>query len=177
MFVLFCCGYRIVDFTHILQGYFIGSGAIMRLPHCQRSNPEGYGKISHANPLGSDDKTTTKQYGTMLIFHGKGFTKLQRFTALGMPYIYISNAHVFYYVNIDLFRFLALIYIERKQNITNLIFCEHIFCMKKIHAIYLLIYRQIKGEVETHDLQAINWIHVYHCDAERYSSIFHKWVI
>ena len=30
-------------FTHILQGYFTGTGAIIWLPQCQWSNPEGYG--------------------------------------------------------------------------------------------------------------------------------------
>ena len=29
-------------FTHILQGYFTGTGAITWLPQCQWSNPEGY---------------------------------------------------------------------------------------------------------------------------------------
>ena len=33
------CGSR---FTHILQGYFTGTGAIKWLPQCQWSNPEGY---------------------------------------------------------------------------------------------------------------------------------------
>ena len=32
-------------FTHILQGYFTGTGAIIWLPQCQWSNPEGYGLI------------------------------------------------------------------------------------------------------------------------------------
>ena len=29
--------------SHVLQGYFTGTGAILRLPQCQWSNPEGYG--------------------------------------------------------------------------------------------------------------------------------------
>ena len=33
----------LVNFTHILQGYFTGNGAIIGLPHCQWSNPEGHG--------------------------------------------------------------------------------------------------------------------------------------
>ena len=36
---VFCCGVLLVDFTHILQGYFTGTGAIMYLPQCQWSNP------------------------------------------------------------------------------------------------------------------------------------------
>ena len=33
-------------FIHIHQGYFVGTGAIVRLPQCQWSKPDGYGKIS-----------------------------------------------------------------------------------------------------------------------------------
>ena len=33
-------------FIHIHQGCFAGSGAIVRLPQCQWSKPDGYGKIS-----------------------------------------------------------------------------------------------------------------------------------
>ena len=32
-----------VSFTHISQGYFHGTGAIMWLPQCQGSDPEEYG--------------------------------------------------------------------------------------------------------------------------------------
>ena len=33
-------------FIHIHQGCFAGTGAIVRLPQCQSSKPDGYGKIS-----------------------------------------------------------------------------------------------------------------------------------
>ena len=33
-------------FIHIHQGCFAGTGAIVRLPQCQWSKPDGYGKIS-----------------------------------------------------------------------------------------------------------------------------------
>ena len=33
-------------FIHIHQGCFTGTGAIVRLPQCQWSKPDGYGKIS-----------------------------------------------------------------------------------------------------------------------------------
>ena len=33
-------------FIHIYQGCFAGNGAIVRLPQCQWSKPDGYGKIS-----------------------------------------------------------------------------------------------------------------------------------
>ena len=48
-YALFCCGYTIsfcwiyvVYLIHILQGCFTGTGAIIWLPQCQWSNPEGY---------------------------------------------------------------------------------------------------------------------------------------
>ena len=47
---LLCCGYAIVhnEFTRSIyhQGCFSGTGAIVRLPQCQWSKPDGYGKIS-----------------------------------------------------------------------------------------------------------------------------------
>ena len=47
-FVLLYCIYVIHvvprdSFTHILQGYFTGTGAIVWLPQCLWSNPEEYG--------------------------------------------------------------------------------------------------------------------------------------
>ena len=37
------CDLVFANFTHILQGYFTGAGAIVWLPQYQWSNPEGYG--------------------------------------------------------------------------------------------------------------------------------------
>ena len=50
---------------HICQGCFAGTGAIVRLPQCQWSKPDGYGKISQCI-------TTTKQNKakTVCIFLG-----------------------------------------------------------------------------------------------------------
>ena len=52
-------------FIHIHQGCFAGTGAIVRLPQCQWSKPDGYGKISQC-------KTTTKhsKAKTVCIFRG-----------------------------------------------------------------------------------------------------------
>ena len=52
-------------FIHIHQGCFAGTGAIVRLPQCQWSKPDGYGKISQCI-------TTTKHSKgkTMCIFLG-----------------------------------------------------------------------------------------------------------
>ena len=45
MLLMLCGGCLLKDncdiFTHILQGYFTGTGAIIRLPQCKWSNPEG----------------------------------------------------------------------------------------------------------------------------------------
>ena len=53
-------------FIHIHQGCFAGTGAIVRLPQCQWSKPDGYGKISQCI-------TTTKHSNakTVCIFLGK----------------------------------------------------------------------------------------------------------
>ena len=52
-------------FIHIHQGCFAGTGAIVRLPQCQGSKPDGYGKISQCI-------TTTKhsKAKTLCIFLG-----------------------------------------------------------------------------------------------------------
>ena len=52
-------------FIHIHQGCFAGTGAIVRLPQCQWSKPDGYGKISQCI-------TTTKhsKAKTVCIFPG-----------------------------------------------------------------------------------------------------------
>ena len=52
-------------FIHIHQGCFAGTGAIIRLPQCQWSKPDGYGKISQC-------LTTTKhsKAKTVCIFLG-----------------------------------------------------------------------------------------------------------
>ena len=44
-----CCDLVLVCFTHIHQDYFTGTGAIIRLPQCQWSNPDGYGLMYHIN--------------------------------------------------------------------------------------------------------------------------------
>ena len=39
----------LINFTHILQGYITGTGAIIWLPQCQWCNPEKYGLMHHMN--------------------------------------------------------------------------------------------------------------------------------
>ena len=46
-------------FIHIHQGCFAGTGAIVRLPQCQRSKPGGYGKISRCITTTKHSKAKT----------------------------------------------------------------------------------------------------------------------
>ena len=52
-------------FIHIHQGCFAGTGAIVRLPQCQWSKPDGYGKISQCITT-----TTHSKAKTLCIFLG-----------------------------------------------------------------------------------------------------------
>ena len=52
-------------FIHIHQGCFAGTGAIVRLPKCQWSKPDGYGKISQCIT-----KTKHSKAKTVCIFLG-----------------------------------------------------------------------------------------------------------
>ena len=46
-------------FIHIYQGCFAGTGAIVRLPECQWSKPDGYGKISQCITTTKHSKAKT----------------------------------------------------------------------------------------------------------------------
>ena len=46
-------------FTHIHQGCFAGTGAIVRLPQCQWSKPDGYSKISQCITTTKHNKAKT----------------------------------------------------------------------------------------------------------------------
>ena len=46
-------------FIHIHQGCFAGTGAIVRLPQCQWSKPDGYGKISQGITTTKHSKAKT----------------------------------------------------------------------------------------------------------------------
>ena len=52
-------------FIHIHQGCFAGTGAIVRLPQCQWSKPDGYGEISQCITT-----TTHSKAKTVCIFLG-----------------------------------------------------------------------------------------------------------
>ena len=59
-------------FIHIHQGCFAGTGAIVRLPQCQWSKPDGYGKISQCitTTKHSKAKTMCIYLGIYCISHG-----------------------------------------------------------------------------------------------------------
>ena len=46
-------------FNHIHQGCFAGTGAIVRMPQCQWSKPDGYGKISQCITTTKHSKAKT----------------------------------------------------------------------------------------------------------------------
>ena len=48
-----------VVFIHIHQGCFAGTGAIVRLPQCQWSKPDGYGQISQCITTTKNSKANT----------------------------------------------------------------------------------------------------------------------
>ena len=58
-------------FIHIHQGCFAGTGAIVRLPQCQWSRPDGYGKISQCI-------TTTKHSKAKTVCIFLGYTVLRK---------------------------------------------------------------------------------------------------
>ena len=70
-------------FIHIHQGCFAGTGAIVRLPQCQWSKPDGYGKISQC-------LTTTKhsKAKTVCIFLGIYCTDLGHLLLTEMSWNY-----------------------------------------------------------------------------------------
>ena len=57
------------DFNHILQGCFTGTGAILWLPRCQWSNPDGYGQTDRMKSIRTYAINHTKHSRTVCIFH------------------------------------------------------------------------------------------------------------
>ena len=74
-------------FIHIHQGCFAGTGAIFRLPQCQWSKPDGYGKISQCI-------TTTKhsKAKTVCIFLGIYCTHACRADLIRNPTISLTQS-------------------------------------------------------------------------------------
>ena len=89
---LLCCGYAIVhnEFTcsiyHVHQGCFAGTGAIVRLPQCQWSKPDGYGKISQCIT-----KIKHSKAKTVCIFLGIYCRSIQELRSLQHSYQFAYN--------------------------------------------------------------------------------------
>ena len=85
-------------FIHIHQGCFAGTGAIVRLPQCQWSKPDGYGKISQCI-------TTTKHSKAKTVCTFLGIYCRYRVTSVGIlicktrrshhRFIYITRTYIF----------------------------------------------------------------------------------
>ena len=78
-------------FIHIHQGCFAGTGAIVRLPQCQWSKPDGYGEISQCI-------TTTKhsKAKTVCIFLGIYCTLSHTYTILCIIFTVVNFEHCSY---------------------------------------------------------------------------------
>ena len=98
-------------FIHIHQGCFAGTGAIVRLPQCQWSKPDGYGKISQCI-------TTTKhsKAKTVCIFLGiycKWTVRVYKEQDMNI-YIYILYIYIFPPERLS--KYMLLDYLKEHQN-------------------------------------------------------------
>ena len=102
-------------FIHIHQGSFAGTGAIVRLPQCQWSKPDGYGKISQCI-------TTTKhsKAKTVCIFLGIYWTCNRSIFGV---ILWKEIRYVFNVVHIYLIKLDALFTVIAFQN-SSVSFCE-----------------------------------------------------
>ena len=73
-------------FIHIHQGCFAGTGAIVRLPQCQRSKPDGYGKISQCI-------TTTKHSKAKPCAYFLGYTVTLGYPSHESPVMLLSRTN------------------------------------------------------------------------------------
>ena len=84
-------------FIHIHQGCFAGTGAIVRLPQCQWSKPDGYGKIIQCI-------TTTKhsKAKTVCIFLGIYCIRLKYILPIRFHTVYTAMYKIFTRINNDI---------------------------------------------------------------------------
>ena len=97
-------------FIHIHQGCFAGTGAIVRLPQCQWSKPDGYGRISQCitTTKHSKAKTVCIFLGIYCMFNCSINISLKmlqiRLTTLSLfsdKFISLNKVHLFqWYINI-----------------------------------------------------------------------------
>ena len=100
-------------FIHIHQGCFAGNGAIVRLPQCQWSKPDGYGKISQCLNTTKHSKAKTvciflgiycthintasnTSYCTLTLLKHRISIWNSNITEYLLPSLYISNAPSFW---------------------------------------------------------------------------------
>ena len=85
-------------FIHIHQGCFAGTGAIVRLPQCQWSKPDGYGKISQCITTTKHSKAITVCIFLGIYCTAQGTVSIQR----------LSTVHKFAFLWCGLTVFLSL---------------------------------------------------------------------
>ena len=103
-------------FIHIHQGCFAGTGAIVRLPQCQWSKPDGYGKISLCI-------TTTK--------HSKAKTVC---IFLGIYCIHLCASHIFNgTAQHELLPWLSNLFLKDKTGIS------HVWFKNKFYSLLYLV--------------------------------------
>ena len=69
-------------FIHIHQGCFAGTGAIVRLPQCQWSKPDGYGKISQCITTTKHSKAITVCIFLGIYCTAQGTVSIQRLSTV-----------------------------------------------------------------------------------------------
>ena len=80
-------------FIHIHQGCFAGTGAIVRLPQCQWSKPDGYGKISQCitTTKHSKAKTVCILLGIYCTYPSPGFNEFSELCGIVILPCFCSN--------------------------------------------------------------------------------------
>ena len=94
-------------FIHIHQGCFAGTGAIVRLPQCQWSKPDGYGKISQCI-------TTAKHSKEKPCAYFLGYTVRGKRWRLTYPPKWLYNNRIVLYISIA-YRSLNFLLISFRQ--------------------------------------------------------------
>ena len=110
-FVVFCLVVDILRFsvdswelfTHIRQGYFTGTGAIVRLPQCQWSNPERHRSLVLYQTTTDHNKSRTIIFGV--------YCKLKRLDKFNLPMVELN----LYTCNVFVHRLIHCLVMDRKR--------------------------------------------------------------
>ena len=161
---LICCGYIIVlcgfvcSCIHILQGCFTGTGAILRLPQCQRNNPEGhvcndlYNIRAKYEMYEKTDLTPIENQqdsvGLTTSLLGTQFVKYLQSDICVCMYVYMCiHTHVYIYIYIQI-------------------------STKRYMCLYVCIYVYTYTHTHTHI-----YIYIYICCVMWFMHYCHSWVI